>query len=159
MQKRLVCLLILVLFAGCAAKSRAASPEAVLAEIAAGRWELDVEASMRVDSAAREEIEKIGRDKFVADYGQLGFSIDTQKHVIAWYADRKTAANALSFAVAPESAEDATERKNGVRQVRLVMDDDKAAVVMLRYDGTGKLLFFMQDGRDELIGVFAPLEK
>ena len=88
MQKRLVCLLILVLFAGCAAKSRAASPEAVLAEIAAGRWELDVEASMRVDSAAREEIEKIGRDKFVADYGQLGFSIDTQKRVIAWYAVR-----------------------------------------------------------------------
>ena len=65
----------------------------------------------------------------------------------------------MSFAVAPESAEDATERKNGVRQVRLVMNDDKAAVVMLRYDGTGKLLFFMQDGRDELIGVFAPLEK
>ena len=159
MLKKFVCLLILVLLAGCAAKQHTVSPEDVLNEIATSRWELDVEASMRLDSAAREEIEKIGRDKFVAGYGQLGFRIDTRKRVIAWCADRETAANTLSFAVAPENAEDAMERKSGARQVRLIMEGDESASVVLRYDDAGKLLFFMRDGKDELIGVFAPLEK
>ncbi len=162
MLKKVVCLLILLLVVGCAAKSRSGSPEAVLAEIAANRWEIDIDASMQVDCAAREEIEKIGRDQFVASYGQLGFSIDTQKWVITWYETRDKVSNIMPFVMAPESAEDAAgavERKNGVRQVRLITGHDQDAVIVLRHDGAGNLLFFIQDGKDELISVFAVLEK
>ncbi len=150
-------LCILALAVGCAAKPRLASPEDVLKEIAASRWKIDVEASLRVDSAAREEIENIGRDKFIENYGQLGFSINAQKREIAWYGTGEGVSNAAPLSVAPESAADVAERKNGARQVRLIMDGD--APILLRYADAGKLLFFMEDGKDELIGVFAPLEK
>lgn len=159
MLKKIICLFVLVLLASCAAKQDAASPEDVLKEIAASRWEIDVDASLKIDSAAREEIEKIGRDKFVAGYGQLGFGIDTVERVLVWYAVRETAADTMSFAVAPETAEEAAERKSGARQVRLIMNGDENLSFVLRYDGAGKLLFFMNDGKDELIGVFAPLGK
>ena len=159
MLKKTICLLILALAVGCAAKSRSASPEDVLKEIAASRWEIDIDASMRVDSDARDEIEKIGRDKFVEGYGQLGFSLDAQRRVMTWYGTRQTVANTMSFTVAPESAEDSAEPKNGMRQVRLIMDEDTDFVIMLRYDDAGKLLLFMKDGKDELISVFAPLGK
>lgn len=159
MLKKSICLLILVLAVGCAAKSRTASPGDVLKEISADRWEIDIDASMKVDSGAREEIEKIGRDKFIEDYGQLGFSLDAQRRVMTWYETRETVANTMSFAVAQENAEDAAARQNGARQVRLVMDDDQDAVIVLRYADAGKLLVFIKDGKDELIGVFAPLGK
>ena len=159
MLRKIVCVLVLALAVGCAAKSRSSSPEDVLKEIAASHWEIDVDASMRVDSGAGDEIEKIGRDKFIADYGQFGFSIDAQRRVMSWYETRETVANTMSFAVAPESGEDAAERRNGARQVRLIMDEDKDAVITLRYDDAGKLLLFIKDGKDELLGVFAPLGK
>ena len=159
MLKKFACLVILALAVGCAAKSRQASPEDVLNEIAANRWEIDVDASMRVDSDAREEIEKIGRDEFIADYGQIGFSIDAQRRVLTWYGSREAVANTLAFTVAPESAEDAASRQKGVRQARLVMDEDKDSIITLRYDGAGKLLLFIKSEKDELLGVFSPLGK
>lgn len=159
MLKKFACLLILILAVGCAAKSHSSSPEDVLKEISASRWEIDVDASMRVDSAARDAIEKRGRDKFFEDFGQLGFGIDAQKRVMIWYHTREGVDKTTPFTVAPENAEDASERQKGVRQVRLDMYEDKDAVITLRYGDAGKLLFFVNDGEDELLGVFAPLEK
>ena len=159
MLRKIVCVLVLALAVGCAAKSRSSSPEDVLKEISASRWEIDVDASMQVDSAARDEIEKRGRDKFVEDFGQLGFGIDAQKRVITLYHTREVVDKTTPFTVAPENAEDAAERQKGVCQVRLDMYEDKDAVITLRYDDAGKLLFFIQDGEEELLGVFAPLGK
>ena len=154
MLKKFACLLILILAVGCAAKSRQASPEGVLKEIAASRWEIDVAASMRVDSSAREEIERIGRDDFVYRYGQVGFSLDMQKHELTWYESREAVDKVLAFTVAPESAEDAAERARGVRQARLILHDNGDIPITLRYDEAGKLQLF---AKGELFCVLAPL--
>ena len=155
MLKKLACLLILTLAVGCAAKSHSASPEDVLEEIAASRWVIDVDASLKTDSDAREEIERIGKDRFVAKYGQFGFSLDLRKRELIWFDTDE----AVPFTVIPENDEDAAERLNGARQVRMSLDGGKDAIILLRYADAGKLLLFARDGKDELMGVFAPLEK
>lgn len=160
MLKKFACLLILILLlaltVGCAAKSRSASPEDVLEEIASSRWEIDVDASMRVDSDAREEIETMGRDKFAHMYGQVGFSLDMQKHEFIWYESREVVDKALTFTVAPENAEDAAERTRGVRQAQLILHDNSDIPITLRYDEAGKLQLF---AKGELFCVLAPLGK
>ena len=156
MLKKFACVVILALAVGCAAKSRQASPEGVLNEIAASRWEIDVDASMRVDCDAREEIETMGRDAFIRGYGQVGFSLDMQKHEFIWYDSREAVDEALAFTVAPESAEDVAERARGVRQARLILHDNSDIPITLRYDESGKLQLF---ARGKLFCVFSPLGK
>ncbi len=155
MLKKFACLLILALAAGCAAKSRSSSPEEVLKEISASRWEIDVDASMQLASSAREEIETVGREDFVYRDGQAGFNLDMQKHEFIWYESREVVDKVLAFTVAPESAEDAAERARGVRQARLILHDSDIPIT-LRYDEAGKLQLFV---RGELLCVLAPLGK
>ena len=156
MLKKFACLLILALAAGCAAKSRSSSPEDVLKEISASRWEIDVDASMQVASSAREEIETMGRDEFAHMYGQVGFSLDMQKHEFIWYESREVVDKALTFTVSPESVEDAAERARGVRQAQLILHDNSDIPITLRYDEAGKVQLF---AKGELFCVLAPLGK
>ncbi len=156
MLRKIVCVLVLALAVGCAAKSRSSSPEDVLKEISASRWEIDVDASMQVASSAREEIETMGRDEFAHMYGQVGFSLDMQKHEFIWYESREVVDKALTFTVSPESVEDAAERARGVRQAQLILHDNSDIPITLRYDEAGKVQLF---AKGELFCVLAPLGK
>ena len=163
MLKKFICLLILILAAGCVAKSKSASephtgPSAhVLKEIAASRWELDIDASMQVDSSAREAVEAIGMEEFMDRHGGMGFSLDLSKRNIIWYTNSKAQGVPRSFVATPETAEEAAERASGVKQAHLIMVINAGTeTVVMRYADNGKLLLFL---RDKLHGVFVPQGK
>lgn len=153
MLKKFICLLVLTLAVGCAAKSRSSSPEEMLAEIAASRWEIDIAASMKVASLTRNRIESIGWDDFIYSYGQRGFRINMQTQEFTWYQWREGAAETVSFVVAPEIAEDVEMRERGVRQTQLILDDYNDTYVGLRYNADGKLACFVNN---KLLGIFSP---
>ena len=163
MLKRFACLFPLTLIlalglmlpAGCGVKSRQATSEDLLQKMA-GRWEVDVDASMKVDSGVREEILDNGEEKFVTDYGQFGVGLNMQTREFALYKSRKALLDKWPFVVAPETPEDTAAREKGIRQVRLGFTDDGGAFSYeLRDEPDGKLSVFAEDG---LVGVFYRLK-
>ena len=155
MLKKIVCLFILTLAVGCVAKAHFATPEDVLKEIASSRWEIDIDASMKVDSGVREKINKIGRENFIQKYGQFGFGINLQTREFSLYKSRGVLHESWSFILAPETPEDKAAWESGIRQVRLALDGYKHDC-LLRYEDNGKVSTFT-DG--QLLGVFSRLKE
>lgn len=159
MLKKIVYLLVLSILAlavGCAAKSRLATPEDVLAEIAASRWEIDVDASMQVDSAARDEMNQIGRENFIQKYGQFGFGINLQTRKYEVYTSREVLAQSESFVVDPETPESKAAWESGIGEVSFRSGENRTEIFTLRYEDNGKVSFFKND---KLGGVFSRLKE
>ncbi len=155
MFKKIVCLFFLLLGAGCAAKAHLATPEDLLKEMA-GHWEVDIEASRKVYSSVQEEILSNGEESFVKNYGQLGVGINVQTREFFFYKSRGVLISSWPFVVAPETPEDKAAREKGIRQVRLILDNDTNFAHVLRYEADGKLSVF---DRNALIGVFSRLKE
>ena len=148
--------LCLALTAGCGAKSRLATPEDLLQEMA-GRWEVDVDASMQVDSGIRDRVNNYGKEKIVRDLGQIGFDINLQARKLDFYMSREALLQSEPFVVAPETPEDTAAREKGIREVRLNFDGKgREFFYVLRYNADGKLHVSSQDGP---VGVFSRLKE
>lgn len=117
-------------------------------EIASSRWEIDIDASMKVDSSVRSEINHDGREDFVQKSGQLGFGINmyTQKNMFVWYKSRKVLLEVWPFVLAPETPESMAAWESGVRQVRLTLPDHPGFIYTLRYEGNDKVSYFRNGG-------------
>ena len=151
----LTLILTLALMAGCAAKSHLATPEDVLKEIASSRWEVDIDASMQVDSFVRDLVESMGKEEFVQKSGQFGFAINLEPQRFIWHESREVLLERVPFAVAPETPEDKAAWESGIRQVRLALDGYKHDC-LLRYEDNGKISIFADD---KLVGVFSRLKE
>lgn len=160
MLRKIVCLFILMLglalVAGCAAKSHFAAPEDVLKEIASSRWEIDIDASMKVDSAARDEINKIGRENFIQEHGQFGFGINLQTRKYEVYTSREVLAQSEPFVVDPETPESKAAWESGIGEVSFRSGENRTEIFTLRYEDNGKVSFFKND---KLGGVFSRLKE
>lgn len=159
MLKKFACLFVLFILSlavGCAAKPRLATPEDVLREIASSRWEIDFDASMKMDSAVRRMVNDEGEEEVAREYGQLRFDINLQTQKFDWYDSPGVLVESPQFVLAPETSEDKAAWEEGIRQVRLKMGEGARITYTLRYEDNDMVSFF-KDGK--LGGVFSRLKE
>lgn len=155
MLKKFVCSLLLALaVTGCAGKSRLATPEDILQEMA-GRWKVDIAASLKQESELRDALREKGAKIFCMDYGQIEIVINMQSRTFHWYKPREE--RNMPFVVVPETPEDTAEREKGIRQVRLAFEETVGSFgYVLRYGNDGRLSLFAHYG---LVAVFSRLKE
>ena len=112
--------------------------------------------SMQVDSAARDEMNQIGRENFIQKYGQFGFGINLQTRKYEVYTSREVLAQSESFVVDPETPESKAAWESGIGEVSFRSGENRTEIFTLRYEDNGKVSFFKND---KLGGVFSRLKE
>ncbi len=147
MSGRTACLLVLcllVLAGGCAGKKQAGpedmSPEDMLKNIS-GSWRIDIDVLARDWPRAAEEMARLGRDKFMAHYGRIGFDLDAARRLIEFHDPEAVDKGPQSFTVLSEIE----AKYESDAEVHFKMDES-GQVITLRYAGSrDRLDFFEKD--------------